>query len=136
MTDSKPIEALYVLVTVTLIRYMTKSKDLGTNARMVFEAAERSETQLVLSAISLAELYYSNVKNGWFSDFDELYAELKASQFSFLPFNADDVADFKADAAVPEMHDRIIAGLARRLGVPLITNDHLIIGAGIVTTVW
>ena len=49
---------------------------------------------------------------------------------------ADDVLDFQQTAAVPEMHDRIIAGVARRLRAPLIASDPLIIAANIVTIVW
>jgi hypothetical protein len=40
------------------------------------------------------------------------------------------------DAAVQEMHDRIIAGVARRLGAPLISSDPLIAASGIVTIEW
>ena len=43
---------------------------------------------------------------------------------------------FKQDQNVPEMHDRIIAGLARRLGVPLIASDPKIVEAGVATLVW
>jgi hypothetical protein len=44
--------------------------------------------------------------------------------------------DLKKDAAVPEMRDRMITGLARRLGVPLITSDPQIVAAHLVQIVW
>jgi PIN domain nuclease of toxin-antitoxin system len=131
------IEPLYVVDTNALIWYLTKDKKLGNQAFRVFEAAERGETQLVLSAISITEMYFANVKNSWFPDFTQIYHDLTSSpHFQIEAFRAEVVLRFAADAAVPEMHDRIIAGLARRLGASLIASDPLIIQANIVKTVW
>jgi PIN domain nuclease of toxin-antitoxin system len=90
-----------------------------------------------MSAIVLAELYYANVKNHWFSDFGELYADLTSRPYiQIVPVDHVHIPEFTQDAAVPEMHDRIIVGVARRLGVPLITSDPLIKQAAIVTIEW
>jgi predicted nucleic acid-binding protein len=37
---------------------------------------------------------------------------------------------------VPELHDRLIAGTARHLGLDLVTNDGKIQKSAYVTTVW
>jgi hypothetical protein len=34
------------------------------------------------------------------------------------------------------MHDRMIAGAARRLGAPCLTRDTAIAGSGLVTVIW
>jgi hypothetical protein len=47
-----------------------------------------------------------------------------------------DVLSFDQDAAVPEMHDRMIVGLARRLGARCISRDPLIVNSGLVSVVW
>jgi predicted nucleic acid-binding protein len=131
------IEALYVVDTNALIRYLMHDKKLGKQAGEIFGAAERGETRLILSAISLAELYYANRKHRWFHDFAEVYQKLKVSPFfRFVPFKPDQILDFDRDASVPEMHDRIIAGLPRRVGAPLIASDPLIVQPNIVQTVW
>jgi predicted nucleic acid-binding protein len=39
-------------------------------------------------------------------------------------------------SAIPEMHDRIIAGVAYRYGIPLLTKDRTIIDSGLIQTVW
>lgn len=44
----------------------------------------------------------------------------------FMPFDPVHVPNFMQDVFVPKMHDRIISGVARRLGAPLITSDPLI----------
>jgi predicted nucleic acid-binding protein len=59
-----------------------------------------------------------------------------APHFRLIAFEASHVLDFAGDDAVPEMHDRIIAGLARRLQAPLLTSDARIINAGVAEVVW
>jgi PIN domain nuclease of toxin-antitoxin system len=131
------IEALYVVDTHALIWYLTNNKKLGNRASTVFAVAERGETRLLISTISLAELYYANKKHVWFADFEATYRQLRAKPyFRIVDFKPDQVMDFDSDAAIPEMHDRIIVGLARRTGAPLLTDDSQIIASGIVSVIW
>lgn len=131
------IEPLYVVDTHALIWYLLGDKKLSRQALSIFQAAERGETRLLLPAIVLAELYFSNVKNKWFKDYETVFNDLLNLQiFEFLPFDQSHVLDFELDAAVPEMHDRIIAGVARRLNVPLTSSDPLITRAAIARIVW
>lgn len=82
-------------------------------------------------------MYYANKKWQWFDDFAKTYRDMKSrAYFRFVALRADDVLDFDRDAAVPEMHDRIVAGLARWLGAPLISSDPQITSAAVVTMVW
>lgn len=122
---------------MALIWYLTGNKKLSKTVADIFIAAKQGETRLYVSAISWAEVYYANQKWGWFDDFSALYHELEAKPyFRFAPFHADDVLDFEHDLPVPEMHDRIIIGLARRLSAPLITSDPLIIASELVPIIW
>jgi PIN domain nuclease of toxin-antitoxin system len=135
--SSTPIEPLYVVDTHALIWYLLGDKKLSATALTVFRAAERGETRLLLPAIVLAELYFANAKNRWFADFKTIYQDILSRQFfKFLPFDSRHVLDFDRDDLVPEMHDRIITGVARRLGAPLISSDPLITSAAIVPIVW
>lgn len=130
-------EALYVVDTNALIWHLTDDSKLGKQARDIFAAAERGETRLVISAIVIAELYYAGRKFGLFADFDALFDRLRTSpHFRLVPFQADHVLDFDRDQDVPEMHDRIIADLARRLNAPLIASDPRIVESGVVVAVW
>ena len=138
MTTS-PIEMppTYVVDTNALIWYLTSHPRLSKQVEAIFEAAGNGEAHLIVSAISIAEMYFSDKKFGHFADFAAVYNALKARpEFELLPVHPDDVLDFDQDAAVPEMHDRIITGLARRLGVPVLTNDPQIIQSGLVTVEW
>lgn len=101
------------------------------------EVVKLGETRLIISSIVLAEMYYANAKNKGFPDYVTVYTDLIGRRFfKFLPFDYRHVLDFDHDQRVTEMHDRIMAGLARRLGAPLLTCDPLITAAAIVTTVW
>jgi predicted nucleic acid-binding protein len=131
------IEPLYVVDTNALIWHLSNDRKLGRRAREIFAAAERGQTRLVISAVAVAELYYADKKFGLFADFDAVFRRLRvAPHFRFAPFEAEDVLSFTEDHNIPEMHDRIIAGLARRLGAPLIASDPKIVEAGVVTIVW
>ena len=128
---------MYVADTNALIWYLTTNKKLSKRAASIFSAAENGETRICISAVVIAEMYYADKKWGLFEDFAQMYADLKAKPyFRFVPLIADDVLDFDKDSVVPEMHDRIISGVARRLGSPLLTADPQIMAAGIVTVVW
>jgi predicted nucleic acid-binding protein len=136
-TSSTTIRPLYVVDTNALIWYLKRDKKLGTEATVVFAAAERGETRLIVSAIVVAELFFVDQKFHLFQDFSQTYADLKAKPyFRVVPFHPDDVLDFDRDQAVPEMHDRIVTGLARRIGAPLLTSDPLILAAKLVDIVW
>ncbi len=140
MTESPgdpAVASLYVVDTNALIWYLTGHPKLSKRVRTIFEAAGRGETLLIFSAISLAEMYYSDKKFRHFEDFKEVYKVLTSNPaFLFLPFHPEDVLDFEQDSRVPGMHDRIITGLARRLDVPLIASDSEIVAADLVETIW
>ena len=139
MTTSTPtpIEPLYVVDTHALIWYLLGDKKLSKRALSIFRAAERGETRLLLSSIALAEFYFANTRNHWFADFKTVYHDIVSKGFfRLLSFDPDHVLDFDQAGAVPEMHDRIIAGLARRIGAPLVTSDPLITDAKLVKIVW
>jgi len=131
------IEPLYVVDTHALIWYLLGDKKLGKSALAIFRAAERGETRLALSVIVLAELYFANARNGWFADYTTVFRAISSQPFfKLLPLDPRHVLDFDRDEAVLEMHDRIIAGVARRLGAPLISSDRILTASGVVKIVW
>ena len=131
------IEPLYVIDTNALIWHLTDDRRLSESARTVFLAAERGETRLVLSAVVIAELYYADRKFGLFPDFDSVFRRIQqAPHFRLVAFEPEHVLTFSQDEAVSEMHDRIIAGVARRLEAPLVTSDSRIMSAGVARVVW
>jgi predicted nucleic acid-binding protein len=131
------VEMRYVVDTNALIWYLTADSQLTPAARAIFDAAERGETRLILPAIVIAELYYLNRKRGLYPKFRDLYDRVVSKPyFRIIPFEHEAVLDFDNNVAVPEMHDRMIVGLARHLNASLITSDRLITASGLVTIVW
>ncbi len=127
----------YVTDTHPLFWYLTNSPKLGPNASNAFDEADSGAALIYVPPIVLAELYYLNEKLGRPIDFATEHKRISSSsQFVMLPLMPEEVLDFDTDRAVPEMHDRMIVGAARRLGVPCLTKDAEIAASGLVATVW
>jgi PIN domain nuclease of toxin-antitoxin system len=131
------VERIYVVDTHALLWYLTGDKKLSQAASRIFDAAVAGETQLVISVIVLAELYHLNLKRQNPLNFSDVFASLlTSSAFQFVPFEPVHVLDFAQDSAMTELHDRIIAGLARRLEAPLLTLDPIIAASGVARIIW
>jgi hypothetical protein len=85
-------------------------------------------------AIVIAELFYLNEKKGKRLDFAAKYAALaKSKQFVLLSFYPNHALNFDACSTIPEMHDRIIVGAARRMNAKRLTRDKEITKSRLVT---
>jgi PIN domain nuclease of toxin-antitoxin system len=127
----------YVADTHALLWYLQNSPRLGTNASAAFDAADQGQAQIVLSSIALAELYYLIVKHKLPFNYAQELARLQAApQFVFVDFKASDTLLFDHLTAIPEMHDRIIAGVALTRNCPCLTRDFSITSSGLVHVVW
>lgn len=127
----------YVTDTHSLYWYLTASTKLGVNARAIFGRADMGDCIILIPALVMAELYYLTVKLKGGLDFKSEYQRfVNAAQFQFVDFCAADTLTFPSLSAIPEMHDRIIAGVAYRYGIPLLTKDTTIVGSRLIQTVW
>jgi predicted nucleic acid-binding protein len=127
----------YVADTHALFWYLIASPQLGSQAKQAFDEGVRGQAVIYVPAIVLAELYFLNEKAGRPLDFPSEYARLRQSgQFVFVAFLPEDVLEFDMDAVVPEMHDRIIVGVARRLGASCLSLDPYIVDSDLVQVVW
>ena len=127
----------FVADTHALFWYLTNSSSLGAKAKKVFDEADEGKSSIFIPAIVLAELYYLNVKLWAQVNFSEKFQELESNRnFILLAFEPGEVLDLDRDFAVPEMHDRLIAGVSRRLNAPCITKDQRITDSNLVETIW
>lgn len=128
---------LYVADTHTLFWYFTASPSLGSKAHRAFDEAKDGQALIYVPAIVLAELYFLNEKKNRPIDYSATFALLvQSAQFVLLPFEPIDTLDFDTDKAISDIHDRLIVGVARRLGAMLLTRDEQIAGCGTVRTLW
>lgn len=127
----------YVVDTHALFWYLVASPRLGTKAKAVFNEGVKGEALIYVPAIVLAELFFLNEKAGRPLDFAVEYGRLSnGSQFVFMPLEPQDVLEFDLNTAVPEMHDRMIAGVARRLNAVCLSRDPAIRNFVLVNTLW
>lgn len=123
--------------THALFWYLTADRKLGAGALAAFQAAESGHGVIYVPSLVVAELYYLLARLNRLAEFAGLYHPLAAApHIRFVAFRGEDVEQFDSLNGIPEMHDRIIAGVARRLGVPCLTRDPLVINSGLVATVW
>ena len=127
----------YVADTHALFWYLTGSKRLGVNAKSAFDEALKGKAIIYVPSIVLAELYFLNEKLGLPLNFASIMKILRdSSQFTLVPFRALDILDFDKDRIIPEMHDRMIVGVARRKRAACLTIDPKIVASGLVKIVW
>ncbi|MGI8639967.1 MAG: type II toxin-antitoxin system VapC family toxin [Pyrinomonadaceae bacterium] len=127
----------YVTDTHALFWYLTASPKLGVNAKTAFDEGAKGNAIIYIPAIVLAELFFLNEKLSQPLDFKKEFQRFEQSaQFEFIGFEPENVKDFAQDSAVPEMHDRIIVGIAHRLAIPCLTCDSAIIASNLVKVVW
>ena len=106
----------------------------------LIDDAAASGTPTYISAVSLVEVVYLVERGRIAADaFGEFVAELERENPAFMVAPLDyHVANALKDIArnlVPDMPDRIIAATALHLGLPLVTRDRRLQGAGI-ETMW
>ncbi|MDQ3042670.1 MAG: PIN domain-containing protein [Acidobacteriota bacterium] len=127
----------YATDTHALFWYLTASPKLGVNAKTAFDEGAKGNAVIYIPTIVLAELFFLNEKLNQPLDFNREFERFEQSaQFEFVGFAPENVKDFSQDSAVPEMHDRMIVGVARRLGVPCLTCDKEIVASRLVKVVW
>jgi PIN domain nuclease of toxin-antitoxin system len=127
----------YVTDTHALFWYLTASPKLSPAARQAFREAEQGRAKILVPVIVLAELYFLNEKAGQPLDFPAEYQRMTTSgMLKFVPLEADLILLFPQLAAIPEMHDRMIAAVAYRAGAPLITKDDVLRQSGVVQIRW
>lgn len=127
----------YTVDTHALFWYLIASPRLGVQAKRAFDEGAQGQAVIYVPAIVLAELFFLNEKAGYPLDFSAEYTRMRETgQFVFVALMPEDILDLAADAAVPEMHDRMIVGVARRMGATCLSFDQQVVQSGLVVTLW
>ncbi len=126
----------YITDTMALILRLERRK-LNTKIKRIFENVENKKVQLIIPTMVLAEIGYlaekkridttlDEVKN-YISIFNNISVQPITEEIIYTTFEIDDI---------PELHDRIIAGTAKHLGLTLITNDPAITDSRHLSVKW
>jgi len=113
------------------------SQKLSQKARIIFGDASAGNAAIVAPHIVLAELFWVFQKLGHAQAFPGAVARMQSSPaFRLQPATVDDLIQLGSFLEIPEMHDRLIAIQASRLGAPVITRDASIRASPRVQCVW
>ena len=124
----------YALDTHALFWYLTASPNLSEKAKTAIEKGIESG-DIVVSVITLAELYYLNEKLGNPLNFLVEFKRLKEI-FEVASVEAEDILSFPELSEIEEMHDRLITSIALRYKAVLITKDKDIRLSKMVRVLW
>ena len=116
----------YVTDTQALIKFMIGKKVINDKCHQAFLSADRGEDIVIIPAIVLMEIMYLFEKNRIPVDLIQTEDLLKSSNYQFEPLSLEILKAASQIDDIPELHDRLIAGTARYLDTPIITNDPVI----------
>jgi predicted nucleic acid-binding protein len=127
----------YLADTVAIVRHLRGHPALGPQAAQILRDADAGRHHVYLSAITLMEVLYLSEAKRVDVRLDELIEHVSSSvNYEIVPVNADVVLAAAEVDDVPELHDRIIVGTAKWLGVPILTGDEIISESSHAQTIW
>ena len=110
---------------------------LGPGAITVFTALQRGEAVGLVPILVLAELHYLSAKQGTPVTTEVMLGLLdRAPSLTLEPLTRRNLQALDQLAGIPEMHDRLIAGVALMHGAAIVTRDPKIRAHPAVQTVW
>lgn len=127
----------YLADTVAIVRHLRSHPALGPQAAQILREADAGRHHVYISAITLMEVLYLSEAKRVAVRLDELIEHVSGSgNYEIVPVNADVVLAAAEVDDVPELHDRIIVGTAKWLGVPILTGDGIMSKSSHVQTIW
>jgi predicted nucleic acid-binding protein len=126
----------FVTDTMALIRRI-QGRELGLKGKIIFEEVETQKSIIYIPTMVLAEIMYLSERKRisislqFTLEYIQQFPNYKESLI-----DKEVVQAAQAITDIPELHDRLIAGTAKLLDLPLITNDPKIIVSKFVKTIW
>ena len=126
----------YVVDTQALIKFLHGKKVINDRINSILQSADEGKCIIVISSVVIFEIGYLHERNKIPISLDNIqnildnsvnYIEEKLS--AGIIKSAFEIKD------IPELHDRLIAGTAKYLKLPLITNDPVILASKFVKCV-
>ena len=123
----------YVTDTQALVRFISGSKGISKAADLIFNRTDAGECIIIIPTVVLFEIAYLHEKGRIAVSIKDLRAVLDDSLNYMEEKLSLEIIECAFDITdIPELHDRLIAGTARYLHLPLITNDPLILASSFV----
>ncbi len=126
----------FISDTMALVLHLEKRK-MPDKAKAIFDATEQGEHDIYIPAMVMAEIGYLSEKGRIEADIAAVEKQMKRCE-NFKE-KAIDIAVIKASFEIddiPELHDRLIAGTAKSMGLDIISNDPAMEQSKHVKTIW
>lgn len=126
----------FVVDTMAVVLHLEKRRT-GQRVKAILDASLRGEVTVFLPGVVFAEILYLSEKKRITATLPEVRRLLNQNPtIEEFPLTFAVVSAASEITDIPELHDRLIAGTARSLGLPLLTNDPRIQGSRFVQTLW
>lgn len=126
----------YVIDTQALIKFMNGVKVISTVVDEILRKTDAGENIIVVPSVVIFEIAYLYEKKRIPVSVSDIEGIISGSlNYIEEPLTLDVIKSAFEINDIPELHDRLIAGTARYLDLPLITNDPVIIGSAFVKSV-
>lgn len=138
--DAEITPKKYVTDTMALVLWLENRK-LPAKVKGIFEATTSllaSNSQILIPGTVLAEIAYLSEKNRIDTSLQAVEKLILDSKDRFVVFThgMEDIKSAFEITDIPELHDRLIAGVGRFLQLEVLTNDPKIINSAFVRTLW
>ena len=126
----------YVTDTMAIVLYLEKRR-MPQSIKQIFQSADVGLCTLFIPAIVAAEIGYLSEKGRISLSLADLKLHtIRYTAYQFQPLTLTILEESYKITDIPELHDRLIAGTARSLSVPILTNDPVIRASTFLETVW
>lgn len=126
----------YVTDTMAVVLHLEQRRT-SQRVRAIFSSVLHSDATIYIPAIVFAEVLYLSERQRISASLEDVHRFLSENpaieemQLSLAVVTAaSEITD------IPELHDRLIAGTARFLKIPLLTNDPKIQASRFIQTIW
>lgn len=113
----------YLLDTVAIIRYLSKSGYIPLKIKEIFSDANNGRCTLVISSISLMELLYLSDKKRINLQFESTLEKIIQSNIYRIVNLSPEILLTATNVNFKELHDRMILATAKHLDIPVISSD-------------
>ena len=121
---------------MALILVLEKRK-MPKKVKAIYEDARKGKVKVFIPSIVLAELAYLSEKKRIDTSISEAKKLLNTFEtITELPLSMGIIEKAFEISDVPELHDRLIAGTAKEIDAPLLTNDPDINNSSYVKSIW
>ena len=128
---------LFCMDTHAIYWRRTASPKLSAAAAQVFDDGVQGKAILIVPYVVVAELFYLLQKFGEVGLYAPLLTDFQTLPYYRLePLALADLAALDSMPEIPEMHDRLIALAAKRLGATIVTKDSIIQACQQVKCLW